>query len=182
MGVSLVDTHAHLSGIEFVNDLDEVIANARALGVHRIVTVGTDLESSRKSIEIAERYEAVYAAVGIHPCYVTEAKDGDWDEIAQLIDHPKVVALGETGLDLYWDKTTLDLQRVFFRKHLELSRLSELPFIVHCRGIGGGEFWRICENHFQRDFFRGLCILIVGVLKVRKKRWKWEWMFRFQGW
>lgn len=133
MAVSLVDTHAHLNGIEFEKTIDEILSQADAFGVHKILTIATDFKSSLESIQLAEKHDCIYAAVGVHPCYVTESTDDEWEQIVDLVDHPKVVAIGETGLDLHWDKTTLERQLVFFRRQIELSQKTKLPFIVHCR-------------------------------------------------
>jgi TatD DNase family protein len=129
----LFDSHAHLNQDDFDADRDEVIARAMAAGVEGIVTVGYSLASSRQSIEIAGRYPSVFAAVGIQPNDTIHAAAGDWDEIVKLATAPKVVALGETGLDRYWDTSPLALQQDFFDRHLRLSQQIGLPFIVHTR-------------------------------------------------
>jgi len=116
-----------------LQDVDDVIARAVENGLEAMITVGTTAASSRLCVELAERYPAVFAAVGIQPNYVAEAQPGDWDTIEELARHPKVVAIGETGLDRYWDFTPLGLQREFFLRHIELARRCDLPFIVHCR-------------------------------------------------
>jgi TatD DNase family protein len=131
--MELIDTHAHLDEDAFAIDLDEVVARAAEAGVVAIVTIGTTVESSRRAVELAGRYEPVYAAVGIQPNYVAEAKAGDWEKIEELARAPKVVAIGETGLDRYWDSAPIDLQREYFDRHLELARRLDLPFVVHCR-------------------------------------------------
>ena len=131
--MELIDTHAHLDEDAFTLDLDEVVGRAAAAGVVAIVTIGTTAESSRRAVELAGRYERVYAAVGIQPNYVAEAKPGDWEKIEELARAPKVVAFGETGLDRYWDYAPIELQRDYFDRHLELARRLDLPFVVHCR-------------------------------------------------
>jgi TatD DNase family protein len=129
----LVDSHAHLNQSEFDVDRDDVIARAQAAGVMEIVTVGYSLASSRQSIEIAARYPGVFAAVGIQPNDTIHAAADDWDQIVALASTPSVVALGETGLDRYWDTSPLPLQQDYFDRHLRLSQKMELPFIVHTR-------------------------------------------------
>jgi TatD DNase family protein len=97
----LIDTHAHLDYPDFEKDLPGVIQAARAAGVTRIITIGTGVESSRRAVALAERFEEVYAVVGLHPTYVEE-ETGDWlSEIRSLAAHPKVAAIGETGLDYH---------------------------------------------------------------------------------
>lgn len=131
--MSLFDTHAHLDEDSLYSELENVLEHARKAGVERILTIGIHLESCRKAVLLAEGHEMIFAAVGLHPNYVTQAAPGDWEAICEFTQHEKVVAVGETGLDLYWDFAPLDVQKNYFTKHLELSRQTGLPFIVHCR-------------------------------------------------
>lgn len=130
----IVDTHCHLDETSFDIDRDEVIARSVAEGVAAMITIGTTVASSRLAIDLAARHAPyVFAAVGIHPNYASEAGPDDWDRIVELSRAPRVVAVGETGLDRYWDHTPLEVQVDYFRRHLALSRETGLPFIVHCR-------------------------------------------------
>lgn len=129
----LVDTHAHLDEESFEVDRGEVLERARQQGVRRIVTLGTTLATSRRAVALTRQYSMLYAAVGVHPNYVTEVAPGEWDEIVALARQPKVVAIGETGLDQYWKSTPLELQQDFFRRQIALSFETGLPFVVHCR-------------------------------------------------
>ena len=129
----LIDTHAHLDQEEFDTDRDAVVQAAQDAGVDTILAVGCTAASSRKCVELAAKYDCVYAAVGIQPNYVAEAVDGDWDEIVRLASAPKVVAIGETGLDKHWDFSPIELQQDYFDRHLRLSQETKLPFIVHTR-------------------------------------------------
>ncbi len=129
----LFDTHAHLDDEQFDLDRDGLIQRALEAGVTSIVAVGITAQSSHKTVELADQYESVFASVGIQPNYCASATDDDWDEIVQLAKRPCVVALGETGLDRYWDYAPLDVQQDFFDRHLRLSQQSNLPFIVHMR-------------------------------------------------
>ena len=130
----LIDTHAHLFDDRFAKDLPAVLDRAAKAGVERVVCLGIDLESSRVSVEIANKHPLVVAAVGIQPNHAAEAKPGDWDEIVKLAEtEPKVVAIGETGLDRYWDRAPFALQEDYFARHIELSRRLNKPFAIHCR-------------------------------------------------
>lgn len=129
----LVDTHCHLDEEAFDVDRAEVIARAQSESVSPILTIGTTADSSRRAVEIASIYPSVYAAVGIQPNYVAQAGHADWDSIVELSQAPRVLAIGETGLDRYWDHSPFDLQVEYFRRHLELARQRALPFVVHCR-------------------------------------------------
>lgn len=129
----MIDTHAHLDDEQYGNDLDAVIERATAAGVKAIVTVGISVETSRTAIRIAERFDTVYAAVGIHPNCAAQAKPGDWEQIVAMAEHPKVVAIGETGLDLYWDDTPFEVQQDYLARHFALSRQQDLPILIHSR-------------------------------------------------
>ncbi len=97
----LVETHAHLDYPEFANDFDDVLRRAADAGVTRIITIGTSIESSQRAIDLAEKYPAVYAAIGVHPTYVEEAEEDVFTPLRELAKHPRVVAIGETGLDYH---------------------------------------------------------------------------------
>lgn len=129
----LIDTHAHLDEDAFEPDRDEVVARAGKAGIARIITIGTTAPTSRRAVEIAAQYPSVFAAVGIQPNYVSQAKAGDWEEIERLAREPKVVAIGETGLDRYWDYAPFDVQIDYFQRHLRLACETNLPIVVHCR-------------------------------------------------
>jgi TatD DNase family protein len=139
------DTHAHLDFPEFQNDLPELLDRAKLAGVSRIITIGTDLESSRRSVAIADQYPEVFAAVGWHPNHASEAPDDIRDELTSLARHPKVVAIGETGIDRYRLPTPTpeqpaDLhalliakQTRLFQQQLEVAAELGLNCIIHQR-------------------------------------------------
>ena len=130
----LFDTHAHLASEHLADDLPGVLARAKAAGVSDILSVGTDLATSRRGVDLATVNEGVRASAGIHPTHAGEAEPGDWDEVVRLAtDKSQVVALGETGLDNYWKEVPFPLQQDYFDRHLRLSQELNLPFIVHQR-------------------------------------------------
>ena len=114
--MQLFDTHCHLDDEQFAADRDAVLARAGLAGVEAIVAVGVTAASSAVCVQLAAQYEAVSAAVGIQPNHCGEASPGDWDRIVALAELPEVVAIGETGLDRYWDYTPFDVQRDFFAR------------------------------------------------------------------
>src|SRR5262245_22127593 len=125
----LIDTHSHLFDERFRSDLPAVLSRAAAAGLERVVCLGIDRESSLESVAIAKKFPLVVAAVGIQPNSVAESKPGDWEEIVRLAEtEPRVVAIGETGLDRYWDRSPFALQEEFFAKHIELARRLNKPF------------------------------------------------------
>jgi TatD DNase family protein len=129
----LIDTHAHLDELAFEPDVAEVLDRARAQGVAAVLTIGINADTSRRAVALAEKHPDVYAVVGIQPNYVGQMQTDDWDEIVGLSRHPRVVGIGETGLDRYWDYAPIGLQAEWFDRHIELSREVGKPFVVHCR-------------------------------------------------
>ncbi|MCA9204165.1 MAG: TatD family hydrolase [Planctomycetales bacterium] len=161
----LFDTHAHLDDEQFDDARDEVVARAHAAGVGTMLAVGTTVASSRKCVELASQYDGVYAAVGIQPNYCAEAQPGDWDAIVQLAERPRVIALGETGLDRYWDHTPFDVQEDYFDRHLRLSQQTGLPFIVHMRDCGD-DVLRMLRVASERSTLAGVMHSFTGDLTL----------------
>ena len=129
----LIDTHTHLYFNKYDNDRDFVIKNLRDNGVESAIIVGTDLKTCRESIALAEKYEHIYAAVGFHPTDLDNVVKEDLKELKPMLNHDKVVAIGETGMDFYWDNVERGKQRELFIKQLELSLEEDYPVIVHNR-------------------------------------------------
>lgn len=131
--MNLFDTHCHLMDKQFADDLDEVIKRARAEGVARIVVPAVDLDTAHQVIRIAETYDGIYAAVGIHPESAKDVPAAHYDEIERLARHEKVVAIGEIGLDYYWDAAPRPEQQAVMARQVEIAQRVELPIIVHNR-------------------------------------------------
>ena len=129
----MIDTHAHLDAEEFAPDRDDVLARSRQAGVEAVLCPGITVDSSRAAAALAEAHAEVYAAVGIQPNYTAQAAAGDWEWIVRLAAHPRVKAVGETGLDRHWDFAPLEVQRDYFDRHLRLAQDRGLPVILHCR-------------------------------------------------
>jgi TatD DNase family protein len=132
-GVELFDTHAHLNSDEFSTTLSSVLERAYGAGVRQALVVGTTLASSRLAVELAAAHAGLFAAAGIHPNYCAEVVAGDWLEVERLFALPKVVAVGETGLDRYWDMVPFDTQQDYFDRHLRLAQRLDLPIVIHMR-------------------------------------------------
>jgi TatD DNase family protein len=129
----ILDTHCHLDVREFADDREAVIERARQQRVVAMLTLGTDLESSRRALSLAQRYDAVYAAIGLHPNDASQAGKISWSKWEELAVHPRVIAWGEIGLDYHWDATPPRLQKQVFRDQLALARNLDLPVVVHIR-------------------------------------------------
>lgn len=129
----LVDSHCHLDYLEREGRLDDAVARARTAGVGLMLTIGTRLDAFDKVRAIAERYDDVYCTVGVHPHEAEKEADVEIDRLLDAARHPKVVGIGETGLDYYYDKSPRETQRRLFRMHIRAARASGLPVIVHTR-------------------------------------------------
>lgn len=130
----LIDTHAHLDDERFAGDLDAVLRRAQTAGLESVLAIATHAASTQASVALARQHAMIFASAGIHPNHaLTDTKEGDWDQIVRLAQEAKVVALGETGLDRHWDFTPFPLQQDYFARHLELSRQTRLPLVIHCR-------------------------------------------------
>ncbi|MFY9176535.1 MAG: TatD family hydrolase [Caldicoprobacterales bacterium] len=129
----LFDTHAHLDDKRFDEDRDELIRELPNRGVSRVITPGIDTDSSKKCVDLAGKYDIVYAAVGIHPHEANQAEDNYLDLLADMARHKKVVAIGEIGLDYYYDFSPRDIQKKCFIEQIELAAELKLPIIIHNR-------------------------------------------------
>lgn len=129
----IFDTHAHYDDDAFDEDRDELLSGMAAKNVEYIVNVGASIESSKRSIALAEKYPFIYAAVGVHPDEVGELDDEKFEKLREWTTHEKVKAVGEIGLDYYWDKEKHDLQKHWFMRQMELAHEVNLPIIVHSR-------------------------------------------------
>ena len=129
----IFDTHAHYDDDAFDEDRDELLSGMAAKNVEYIVNVGASMASSERSVKLAEKYPFVYAAVGVHPDEVGELDEEKFAKLREWTKHEKVKAVGEIGLDYYWDKEGHDLQKHWFMRQMELAHEANLPMIVHSR-------------------------------------------------
>jgi TatD DNase family protein len=130
----LIDTHAHLDSPKFDNDRDDVISRARQAGIDTIVNIGFNRETIPTTMALAEKYDFIYAVVGWHPTDAIDMKlEADLAWIEQLCGHPKVVAIGEIGLDYYWDTSPKEIQQTVFREQIRLARRLNKPIVIHNR-------------------------------------------------
>ncbi len=129
----MIDCHAHLDDAMFGSDVEAIVKRAEAAGVRAVVTAGVDLQSSERAVELAEQYEIVYAAVGFHPHDAAKMQLRDVAALHALAQHPKVVAIGEIGLDYYRDRSPRDIQHEALTRQLDIAAQLGLPVVVHCR-------------------------------------------------
>ena len=129
----LFDTHVHVNAEQFNEDLEDVIDRAKEAGVDNMVVVGFDRPTIIRAMELIETYDFMYAAIGWHPVDAIDMTEDDLQWIEELSNHPKVVAIGEMGLDYHWDKSPKDVQMEVFRKQIRLAKKVGLPIIIHNR-------------------------------------------------
>lgn len=131
--MQLVDTHAHINLAQYDEDRPRVVRRAVEANVRYILDIGTDLESSRRCVKNCETFDSVYSVVGIHPHDAVKMGSGDLDEIEKMLSHPRVVGMGEMGLDYHYDFSPRDIQKDLFYRQLRTARKYELPVVVHVR-------------------------------------------------
>ncbi|RNA66057.1 TatD family hydrolase [Alteribacter keqinensis] len=129
----LFDTHVHLNADQFEDDVNDVIERAQQAGVKEMVVVGFDEKTINKAMALVEQYDFLYAAVGWHPVDAVDMTDEHLAWIEELSAHPKVVAIGEMGLDYHWDKSPAEVQKEVFRKQIRLAKKLNMPIIIHNR-------------------------------------------------
>jgi TatD DNase family protein len=136
-----VDSHAHLEGHRYDDDREQVIARARDAGVETIVAIGNGEgpQNFDCGIRLAEKYEFIYATIGIHPHEAKLADQAAYDRMEQLVKRPKVIAVGEIGLDYFYDHSPRDMQKQVFTQQMEIARHANLPIVIHCRPSDGSE-------------------------------------------
>ena len=129
----IFDSHAHYDDERFNEDREAVLEKIQKEQVSRVINIGADLNSSLKSIELAKQHDFIYAAIGVHPHDVQDLKEEDLETLLGLAAHHKVVALGEIGLDYYYDNSPREIQKLWFREQIQLAKGIELPLVIHSR-------------------------------------------------
>jgi TatD DNase family protein len=147
--IELIDTHAHLDDEQFAADLPTVLQRASAAGVSHILTIATTAASSAACVALAERHPVLSATVGLHPNNIAEAEPTAWDNIVAAVEHPRVIGIGETGLDRHWNNTPFAIQEEYFIRHLELSRRCRRPVVIHCREAEA-DMLRVLRQEYDR--------------------------------
>ncbi|NLN14518.1 MAG: TatD family hydrolase [Tissierellia bacterium] len=128
-----IDSHAHLDDSRFDGDRDILIKSLKDNDIELVINIGADLQSSIDSLKLADKYDNIYATIGVHPHSAKEVTEETLEEFRKLAKHPKVVAIGEIGLDFYYDNSPRDIQRKWFREQLKLAKELNLPVVIHSR-------------------------------------------------
>ena len=178
--MELIDSHAHLDGEKFADDRAAVVERALAAGVVKIITMGDSLESSARSVALTEEFESVYAAVGIHPEEVEPMTAATDEQLAAWAAQEKVVAIGEIGLDYYWEKDEEKraLQRAIFVRQLDLARQLRLPVCIHDREAHG-DMMKILKTEGRG--LRGVLHCYSGSWEMAAELLKGDWYFGIDG-
>ena len=166
--MTLFDTHAHLEDEQLQPIFEDVLRDAETAGLVGINAIGTTLETSQACVNLAEKYEQIFASVGIHPNHCQDATLDGWEQIVQLANHPQVVAIGETGLDRYWDYCPIDVQEKWFAKHIELSFDTQKPLVIHMRECES-DILRMLEHHQRDGRIIGIMHSFVGQWETAKR-------------
>jgi TatD DNase family protein len=164
----LVDSHCHLDFPDFANELDAVVARARAAGIVRLVTISTRIAQHAALLAIAERFPDVYASVGTHPHYAHEELAVTAEDLVARTRHPKVVALGEAGLDYHYDNSPREAQERGFRTHIAAARATGLPLVVHSREADA-DTARILEEETGQGAFPAVLHCFTGVVELARR-------------
>jgi TatD DNase family protein len=157
----LVDSHCHLDFPDFAAELDGVVARARAVGIGRLVTISTRVRRHAQVLAIAERFAEIYCSVGTHPHHAHEELDIGSDELADISRHPKVVAIGEAGLDYHYDNSPRAAQEQGFRTHITAARATGLPLVIHSREADD-DMARILEEESGKGAFPAVLHCFTG--------------------
>lgn len=160
----LIDSHAHLDDKRFNRDRKKLIENFENDGLELVINIGADLKSSIDSVKLAEEYENIYAAVGVHPHSAKELDDDMLEIIRSFASREKVVAIGEIGLDYYYDNSPRDVQRIWFKKQLDLAKEVNLPVVIHTRDASQETFDILKEA--QDGTLRGVLHCYSGSLEM----------------
>ncbi|MPZ59477.1 MAG: YchF/TatD family DNA exonuclease [Rhizobiales bacterium] len=157
----LIDSHCHLDFPDFAGDLDGVVGRAQAAGVTHIVSISTRVRRHAGLLAIAERYPSVFCSVGTHPHHAHEELDIGADALIAATAHPKVVAIGEAGLDYFYDNSPRDAQELGFRAHIAAARSTGLPLVIHCRDADD-DMARILEEESAKGAFTAVLHCFTG--------------------
>ncbi len=151
--MKFIDTHCHLNIEPLLERTNEILDSAAEQGIDKLVVVGIDIPTSEIAIRLAEDHPQIYATAGIHPNDCSKAPE-DWEsKIVEMLAHPRVVAVGETGLDYYWDDSPPELQKIFFRDHLDLALATGKPVIIHNRDADQDVMNQVLEHGNSKGVF-----------------------------
>lgn len=146
----IFDTHAHYDDEAFNEDRDVILSDLQLQGIEKIINIGATIESTGATVELMQKYPFIYGAVGVHPEGVTEMTDESMDWLKELCRYNKTVAVGEIGLDYYWDEPEREIQKYWFRRQLQLAKEEKLPVVIHSRDAAKDTIDIMKEEHSEQ--------------------------------
>ncbi len=170
----IIDTHAHLYLDRFDEDRDATLRRARGAEVDVIVMPAIDVASIQQAVDLCETYDGLYAMAALHPSETKDATEEDFEAVVEWCSHPDVVAVGESGLDYYWDRSFDEAQQAFFRRHIRLAIEADLPLVIHNREATGDILRILEEEHMRTDVperMRGILHCYVDPPEVAQRAW-----------
>ncbi len=183
-----VDSHAHLEGRQFAQDREQVIARARDVGVRNMVAIGNGDGPANFDcgIQLAEKYDFIYATIGIHPHEARLADQAAFDRMQEIARHPKIIAWGEIGLDYFYEHSPRDVQQRVFVTQMKLAAAAKLPIVIHCRPSRNGEdAWddclRLIQDHWASKGIGGILHCFTGNWSQASRALDMGFMISFAG-
>jgi len=174
----LTDIHAHYDDKRFNDDRDEIINTVRQEGVDRIINSGSNVRSSKASVDLAKKYDFIYATVGVHPHDTEKTPDNTLDILADLLENKKVLAVGEIGLDFYRDFSDRDTQRLWFKKQMDFAADMQYPVVIHDRDAHK-ECFDMAKKY--KGMLKGVFHCFAGSIEMARELVKLDYMMSFGG-
>lgn len=165
----IIDTHMHLFDKKYDGIRNDVIEESLQMNIKKMIAVGYDYKSSLEAIKLSKEYSFIYVAIGLHPSEVQKENDKELKWIYDLAKESKVVAIGEIGLDYYWDKSYKELQKELFKKQIEIANKLDLPIIIHCRDAIQDTFDLLKSNLKQDKCLKGVLHCYSGSVEMAKE-------------
>ncbi len=176
--LKLIDTHAHLYAEQYKDEIGRIIEQFDTYNIDKVLNVGIDIESCKKVVEMIDKYPKVYGGAGFHPTELAGIDLADLAMVRELLNHPKILAVGEVGLDYYWDNIARDKQKKIFIKQLEISLEEDYPVVIHCRNADDDMLEIIKSVNPQ---YKGVFHCYAGDLKMAEELLKRGFYISFTG-
>lgn len=176
----LIDSHAHLDDDRLKNEIDNIVSDMDSDFLEAIVNVGCDLPSSKRSVELAKKYEKIFATVGIHPHDAKDATQKDYDYFASVANEKKMLAIGEIGLDYHYDLSPRETQKKVFLEQMELAYSLQLPIVIHLREAYG-DMYKLLKENKSKLYYGAILHCYSGSVEMMKEFVKMNFYFSFGG-
>lgn len=175
----LIDSHAHLDDEAFKEDREELILQLKDMGIEFVVNIAASLSSIKTSMALAESHDFIYTSVGVHPCETEELNEENFQWMKEQLSHPKVRAIGEIGLDYYWNEPQKEIQKKWFRRQLQLAHEAGLPIIIHSRDAAADTYKVMKEE--AADGLTGVIHCYSYTKETARDYLNWDYYFGIGG-